>query len=345
MIMDLEEIQWMLRNNVPVQMVKDIIQCRVLTAFGGLFLDLKVCYVVHRNKNMPAWAAPGAARTLFKRHCPLSVVFHEPCKNGHGRETDRLRQFDHAGFVRSGGQVWLGAMAATRRAELPIELGKDFRNFWSEHAKAVDADPSKAIDWSKPHVMWMRNTQALHDYIYSSTSACSEPCRSSSSDAKSLGSSAPTTKKRRSPAGPSKGRGSSAASSKTRGLSAEILRSSDSDGYILIEPLMGCFYPSWLTSKNKNRPTYGYFTPSLKAAFEATPISLVTMWDRLWGDDLRDELVLELRAFVFDDDATVVLERVIIAREIVRDMWTSMFVSLSGWLIRAAHQGVHFCFR
>jgi hypothetical protein len=87
---------------------------------------------------------------------------------------------------------------------------------------------------------------------------------------------------------------------------------------------MGCFYPSWLTSKNKNRPTYGYFTPSLKAAFEATPISLVTMWDRLWDDDLRDELVLELRAFVFDDDATVVLERVIVAREIIRDMWTSM---------------------
>ncbi len=127
--------QWLLLNNVPVQVVKDMLSLRILARHGGIFTDLDIF--------------------SLGREIPLrdGYVFTQEPETG--LQGTRKRKVSLLSLQ------FLGAPVNTCLAG----VGKHMERLWHAYAKKVLNKKCEPKDWRKKHTLWMRNTRMFSDFV------------------------------------------------------------------------------------------------------------------------------------------------------------------------------------
>ena len=121
-LMPAEEVRRLLRGGVHVAQIKDIIQMRILFAYGGFFVDLDVMWL---GLAMPTCGANAVE--------PSVLCVTEPDKdNAYSRKASLV----DAGEGVPRGALGLSVMHANKGSPLVARAAGDLTKFWTKHAAA-----------------------------------------------------------------------------------------------------------------------------------------------------------------------------------------------------------------
>ena len=246
-----EELRYLLDNNVPEQMVKDIVAMRALELYGGLAVDLKMAFVGQGRTTWGALQLPVGGRTASEaaefpvdgRKVDVAAqfpvddltkcfVFTEPVKITSPRCTARALEMPHFDGGKAHGQVWLGVIGGPPAHKMFLHLGQAFHKFWTDWVDRIYSGGRQRVDWSAMayNEHWMQNTRAVH-----------------------------------------------AAATNSFANSVHML-----------PPMVACPLPPWMSSPDQlGQSPYGYPIPSAAQLQKDTRCCLVCIWHRQWKEDTK----------------------------------------------------------
>ena len=156
-----EEMTYLLDNNVPAQMVKDIVAMRALQLYGGLAVDLKIASVGQAFPEADEFPEAAEFPVVDLGKC---WVFTEPVKITSARCTNRKMPLPHFDGGTTHGQVWLGVIGGPAAHTMFFHLERAFHTFWKKWADDVNSGARQRVNWSamRYNEHWMENTRAAH---------------------------------------------------------------------------------------------------------------------------------------------------------------------------------------